>query len=190
MLYIFRYDGTTYQSAWETATPSRFIVVEKIVDFDQDGTLEILVQELTSEDSSDRTYYCDVFEWDGLTTYRLQWRDLKINSYFNGLLDPAGNFDTGNVEVRFANNATKSYPFSIYVTGPIIYVDFTQINNGTGTLTNPFNTLAEAISTINNGGMIKIMAGTTSETFSGANAIKKKMTITTHNAVTTTIGTP
>ena len=117
-IYIYGYDGTTYQLEWQTATPSPYAEVRKIADFDQDGNLEILVQELTDEDSSDDTYYIDVYGYDG-SSYKLQWRDLKINSYFGGLLDPAGDIDNDGIieEVRFANSESKFYPFSIYVIG-------------------------------------------------------------------------
>ncbi|MBZ0108078.1 MAG: FG-GAP-like repeat-containing protein [Candidatus Scalindua rubra] len=130
-VYIYGYDGTTYQLEWQTATPSPYVDVEKIWDFNRDGKLEILVQERTDEDSSDDTYYCDVYGYDG-GSYKLQWRDLKINSYFGGLLDPAGDVDNDGIveEVRFANNESVSYPFSIYVVGtknaPVRITNITQ----------------------------------------------------------------
>jgi len=120
-IYIFGYDGSSYQLEWQTATPSpyAYVYVEKIEDFDGQGGLEILVQELTDEDSSDETGYCDVFTYDD-GAYRLLWRNEKIDSYFGGLLEPAGDVDNDGIieEVRNANNEDKYYPYSFYVIGP------------------------------------------------------------------------
>ncbi len=59
----------------------------------------------------------------------------------------------------------------------IMYVDFTYTGPESGTQTEPFNTLAEAINAIAAGGEIIINGGTTSETFEGSNKINKKVTI-------------
>lgn len=118
-IYVFGHDGNDYQLEWQTATPSPYVYIERIEDFDGHGGEEILAQELTDEDSSDETGYCDVFTHDG-EEYRLSWRDEKLDSYFGGLLNPAGDVDNDSVpeEIRFANNESRYYPYSIYVIGP------------------------------------------------------------------------
>ena len=118
-IYVFGHDGNDYQLELQTATPSPYVYVEKIADFDGHGGMEILAQELTDEDSSDETSYCDVFTYDG-EEYQLSWRDEKLDSYFGGLLNPAGDVDNDSIpeEIRFANNERRYYSYSIYVIGP------------------------------------------------------------------------
>ena len=104
---------------WQIATPSPFVKVRKIANFDGQEGMEILVQEKTDDDSSDTTGYCDVFTYDG-QAYQLAWREEILDSYFGGLLEPAGDVDNDGVpeEVRSANNESRYYPYSIYVIGP------------------------------------------------------------------------
>ena len=118
-IYVFGHDGNDYQLEWQTATPSPYVYIERIEDFDGHSGKEILAQELTDEDSSDNTGYCDVFTHDG-EEYQLSWRDEKLDSYFGGQLIPAGDVDNDGVpeEIRFANNESRYYPYSIYIIGP------------------------------------------------------------------------
>lgn len=118
-IYVFGHDANDYVLEWQTTTLSSYVYIERIADFDGHGGKEILAQELTDEDSSDKTGYCDVFTHDGVE-YGLSWRGEKLDSYFGGLLNPAGDVDNDGIpeEIRIANNETRYYPYSIYVIGP------------------------------------------------------------------------
>jgi hypothetical protein len=69
----------------------------------------------------------------------------------------------------------------------IVWVDFTYTGTESGTQSQPFNTLAEAINAVAVGGEIIIKGGVTSETFTGLNKIDKKVTIKSSGG-TATIG--
>ncbi len=58
-----------------------------------------------------------------------------------------------------------------------VHVDFTYTGLESGTQSQPYNTLAEAITAVAAGGEIIIKGGITKETFTGLNKIKKKVTI-------------
>ncbi len=58
-----------------------------------------------------------------------------------------------------------------------IWADFTYTGTELGTQCQPFNTLAEAINAVAEGGEIIIKGGITSETFMGINKISKEVTI-------------
>ncbi len=68
-----------------------------------------------------------------------------------------------------------------------VHVDFTYTGTESGTQSQPFNTLAEAIDAVAVGGEIIIESGTTSETFEGINKIDKEVTIKSSGG-TVTIG--
>ena len=69
----------------------------------------------------------------------------------------------------------------------IVHVDFTYAGTESGIQTEPFNTLAEAINAVAEGGVIIIKSGITSETFTGINKINKNVTIKSFGG-TATIG--
>jgi len=62
-----------------------------------------------------------------------------------------------------------------------VWVDFNYSGTELGTESQPYNTLAEAINAVAEGGEITIKAGITSETFTGINKIDKKVTIKSVN---------
>lgn len=58
-----------------------------------------------------------------------------------------------------------------------LFVDFTLSTNGVGTATSPFDNLADAVGIANAGATINLAAGTSTETFTGGNAIDKALTL-------------
>lgn len=58
-----------------------------------------------------------------------------------------------------------------------IFVNFTAGPNGDGTFTSPFNSLAEAIAAANASATINMEPGTSTETFTGGDAITKVLTL-------------
>jgi hypothetical protein len=69
----------------------------------------------------------------------------------------------------------------------IVHVDFTYTGTESGTQSQPYNTLAEAINAVAVGGEIIIKGGITNETFTGINKIDKEVTIKSSGG-TATIG--
>ncbi len=59
----------------------------------------------------------------------------------------------------------------------LVWVDFGYLGVESGTQSEPYNTLAEAITAVSVGGEIRIKGSTTSETFKGINSVDKKVTI-------------
>ncbi len=71
----------------------------------------------------------------------------------------------------------RVYECENFVVDISIWVDFNYVGTELGTLSQPYNTLAEAIEAVAVGGTITIKAGITSETFDGINKINKNVTI-------------
>lgn len=71
----------------------------------------------------------------------------------------------------------------IIISMDTVYVDFTYKGTESGTESQPYNALAEAIEAVSKGGEIIIKAGMTNETFEGINKINKKVTIISSSGV-------
>ena len=66
-----------------------------------------------------------------------------------------------------------------------VHVDFTYTGPESGTQSQPYNTLAEAINAVAEGGEIIIKGGITSETFTGIKKMTKKMAIKSTGGIVT-----
>lgn len=74
-------------------------------------------------------------------------------------------------------NKTKSIVANFRDSLQVKWVDFSYTGTESGTKTQPYNTLAEAIERVSVGGEVIINGGSTSETFTGTNKMEKKVTI-------------
>ena len=98
---------------------------------------------------------------------------------------PDGQSDSAD-NAKTINN-TKSIVSKFRDSVQTVWVDFKYEGTELGTQSQPYNTLAEAINAVTVGGEIIIKGGITSETFTGINKIKKKVTIKSSGG-TATIG--
>ncbi len=108
--------------------------------------------------------------------------------YFANLTIANGTTDYDNDGLSDKNEYdNKSNPKVKRSDRDILYVDFSYTGTESGTQSQPYNTLVEAINAVGEGGDIIIKNGVTSETFTGLNKISKKVTIKSSGG-TATIG--
>jgi subtilisin family serine protease len=104
---------------------------------------------------------------------------VSVSSY-NGVVfvyDLKGAYDASTMQWPMYQHDPQHTGYYPSVTMVLVWVDFNYSGTESGTQSQPYNTLAEAINAVAVGGEIRINGGITSETFTGINKIDKKVSI-------------
>ena len=117
---------------------------------------------------------------------------IEITSSTTGSGDGTVNYNVlpySGTSPRTGTLTTEGSILTVTQTGDVdpdaVWVDFTYNGTEDGSFDRPFNTLAEGIENVNEGGEIIIKSGITNETFEGINKITKPMTIKSYNGMAT-----
>ncbi len=165
-------DGDSILDSWEIANFGTLTKADSTTDYDGDGLLD-KDEETNSTDPKDGDSDGDRMDDGWEVTYGL-----------NPLVDDRADDKDGDGITNGDEHAEGKDPTIM----DIVHVDFTYTEDReSGTVEEPYKTLAEAIGVVAVGGEIRIKAGTTSEIFSDINQIKKEVTIKSYNG-TATIG--
>ena len=188
-LYAVDSTGSTVWSA--TVSRSSYYTGPAIGDIDGDGEPEAVIGAYDSKLYSFNHDSTVVGGWPKITDSAIEIvpaiGDLDgdgdvevVSASLNGVVsvyDLNGAYDVSTMQWPMYQHNPQHTGYYPNVMMALVWVDFNYSGTELGTQSQPYNTLAEAITAVAEGGEISINGGITSETFTGINKIDKKMTI-------------